>query len=324
MPVDYERLAHLRRYEDPDAGISEEFLDRRLGPDRSFALLSAPLSEPASLGWVLCPSLGPEHGNLRRLEALMARSLAAAGFPTLRVRPDIHPTRGASGEIDLSARLAEAGEAVELLRDTSRVRDVGLGGALFGGTVAALTADRLRAPGLALIEPVVRGKQYVRETIRRQAVAELVTAGDGAPARGETETERDGPAASPLDELSATGSTSLRGLLLSQEEYERISAVDLATEQLGLEGDALLVGLSPTGTASRGLTALGDRLRSLGAEVAVEVLQDPLPAPFGEYYYRNEGGVRVDTRLELDRRIVSTTTNWAVDTFVRGRPRVPA
>ena len=41
-------------------------------------------------------------------------------------------------------------------------------------------------------------------------------------------------------------------------------------------------------------------------------LQDPLPAPFGEYYYRNAGPIRIDTRLELDQRLSQATTAWAL------------
>ncbi len=63
MPIDLERLRRQRRYEDPVAGISEEFLEHRLGPGGALALLSAPLADAVPLGWVISP--GPDHGNLR-------------------------------------------------------------------------------------------------------------------------------------------------------------------------------------------------------------------------------------------------------------------
>ena len=110
MTIDNDGLKRLRRYEDPEAGVAEEFLERRLGPGRSLALLSAPLAEARPIGWVISPSGGPEHGNLRRLETQLRGRLAAAGFPTLRIRPDLHPLNGALGEIDVSARVADANE----------------------------------------------------------------------------------------------------------------------------------------------------------------------------------------------------------------------
>ena len=316
MTIDNDGLKRLRRYEDPEAGVAEEFLERRLGPGRSLALLSAPLAEARPLGWVISPSGGPEHGNLRRLETQLARGLAAAGFPTLRIRPDLHPINGALGEIDVSARVADVNDGIAALLDETGVRSIGLVGMLFGGTVAALVAEQASAAGLALVEPVSRGKRYIRETLRRQAVAELMASFDES-SGGEVPSEQEpsNPGSRPLEELAATGHTSVRGLGLSQEEYERISEIDLLEDVRTFSGRSLLVGISPSGTASPGLAKLRAHLDQLGGTVALEVLTDPLPAPFGEYFYRNAGPIRVDTRLELDERITAATVAWAVGAF---------
>ena len=312
MPIDLERLRRERRYEDPAAGISEEFLERRVGPGRALTLLSAPLAERRAVGWVISPSIGPEHGNLRRLETLIAGHLAAAGFPTLRVRPDLHPDRGPAGEIDLSARLADAEEAVAVLSEASGVSTVGLVGALSGGMVAALVADRLGLAGLALIEPVSRGKRYIRETIRRQAIAELIASTDGAANGGGAEAEVSESSHRPLEELAAEGQTWVRGLRLTSSEYDRIAAVDLARDLAAFSGRSMLVGISPSGSVPTGLEKLRAHLETLGGDVTLEVLEDPLPAPFGEYPFRNAGPIRIDTRLELDQRLARVTTDWAL------------
>jgi pimeloyl-ACP methyl ester carboxylesterase len=312
MAIDDKRLRGLRRYEDTAAGLSEEYLETRLGPGRSLALLSSPLADERSCAWVLVPSIGPEHGNLRRLETLVARSLAAAGFPALRIRPDVHPERGAAGEIDLSSRLVEVTEAIELLRGRAGVDTVALCGMLFGGTVAALLADRLDVAGLALVEPVTNGKRYIRETVRRQAIAELMASSDGDAPRTLDEA---GPAARPLEDLAERGATTIRGLRLSKHQFDLVSAVDLDRDLGSYAGSTLLVALSGTGAPGPGLRKLETKLASLGGEATLEVLQDPLPAPFGEYYYRNAGPVRIDTRLDLDRRIADLVARWAGDRF---------
>ena len=309
MPIDLERLRRQRRYENRVAGIFEEFLEHRLGPGRALALLSAPLADAAPLGWVISP--GPDHGNLRRLETLLAGKLAASGFPTLRIRPDLHPVNGPVCEIDLTTRLAEAEEAVSVLTEASGVRSVGLVGALSGGMVAAMVADRLGQSELALIEPVSRGKRYMRETIRRQAVADLMASGDGA-ANGRTaESEAPGSARGPLEELAAAGETWVRGLRLTSTEYERIAAVDLVRDMRAFSGRSLLIGISPSGSVSTELDKLRAHLEALGGDVTFRILQDPLPAPFGEYPFRNAGPVRIDTRLELDQRLARLTADWA-------------
>ncbi|MGH3112852.1 MAG: hypothetical protein ACRDOP_05225, partial [Gaiellaceae bacterium] len=158
MASSSDTLSALRRYEDAESGLFEEFAERRLGPGGAFALLAGPLAERRALAWAICPTIGPEQGNLRRLEALVARRLAAAGFEVARIRPDLHPLHG---EISLPTRLAELEDAVELLRGRG-AGSVGLVGTLFGGTVAALLAERVGSPALALIEPAVRGRQYAR------------------------------------------------------------------------------------------------------------------------------------------------------------------
>lgn len=291
-------LAQLRRYEDAEAGIYEEFATSRLGAGRSLALVAGPLGAPRSTGWVLCPTVGPEHGNLRRLEALVARGLAAAGFPTLRIRPDSDPVHR---EIDPERRLAELESAVELLRAETGVEAIGAAGILFGGTLAALSAERLGLAALVLVQPATRGRQYARELLRREAVAQLL-AGDGEQAAGE----------GPMQELTATGRAWIRGVGLSQAAFDAISQVKLVEDLQTFRGRSLLVDISPSGEASTGVGKLADRLGELGGEATVEALADPLYAPLGEYYYRDAGLLRIDTRLELDRRIAATVAGWAL------------
>jgi hypothetical protein len=272
-------------------------------------VLSAPLVDAVPLGWVISP--GPDHGNLRRLETLLARQLAASGFPTLRVRPDLHRVNGPVGEIDLSTRLTEAEEAVSTLTEASGVCSVGLVGALSGGMVAAMVADGLRSSELALIEPASRGKRYIRETIRRQAIAELIASADGAASSNAEESEASESAQRPLEELAAAGETWVRGLRLTSIEYDRIAGVDLARDMRAFSGRSLLIGVSPSGSVPTGLDKLRAHLERLGGDVTLEMLEDPLPAPFGEYPFRNAGPMRIDTRLELDQRLARVTTDWA-------------
>jgi hypothetical protein len=309
MPIDLECLRRQRRYEDRSARISEEFLEQRLGPGGALAVLSAPLADAVPHGWVISP--GPDHGNLRRLETLLARQLAAAGFPTLRVRPDVNLQSGPVGEIDLSTRLADAEEAVSALTEASGVPTVGVVGALSGGMVAALLAERLGLPELALIEPVSRGKRYIRETIRRQAIAELIASAHGAGNGDGAEWEPPESAQRPLEELAAAGETWVRGLRLTSSEYDRIGAVDLARDMVAFGGRSLLIGISPSGSVSSELERLCAHLEALGGDVTLEIVEDPLPAPFGEYPFRNAGPIRIDTRLELDQRLARVTTAWA-------------
>ena len=202
-----------------------------------------------------------------------------------------------------------------VLRQVSGVRAVGAVGALSGGMVAALLAERLGLPELALIEPVSRGKRYIREKIRRQAIAELIASANGAANGGGAETEAPESTQRPLEELAKGGETWVRGLRLTSSEYDRIAAVDLARDMTAFAGRSLLVGISPSGSVSTGLETLRAHLAALGGEVTLEMVDDPLPAPFGEYPFRNAGPIRIDTRLELDQRLARVVTDWAGGSF---------
>lgn len=303
MPIDERRLLDLRRYEDAETGVSERFLDGRVGPADAFAILTEPLGERRAQGWVIAPSVGPEHGNLRRLETLVARALAASGFPVLRIRPDLHPVHGAIGEIDLTTRVAEVDDGVAALAREGGTEAVGLLGAMFGGAVAALAVERTGASSLAVVEPVTRGRQYLREIMRRQAVADVVGAGqDTGPAQAE----------SAADELARRGEVSIRGLLLTKEQFDAVSAVSVEDALTSFNGRSLVVGFSPTGAPSPRLQKLSDRLAELGADSRLDVIAVDLAAPFGEYYYRNAGPVRIDTRLALDEQVAAHVVDWAL------------
>jgi hypothetical protein len=303
MQIESHMLTQLRRYEDAEAGIYEEFAATTLGPGRAFALVAGPLAGARGTGWVLCPTVGPEHGNLRRLEALVARELASAGFPTLRIRPDADPVHA---EIDPARRSAELDEAVELLRAETGVESVGAAGILFGGTLAALAADRLGLSGLALVQPATRGRQYARELLRREAVAQLMGG------EGEEAAPADSAGTGPMHELSTAGRAWIRGVGLSQDAFDAISKIKLVDDVQSFAGRSLLVDVSPAGEVSTGVEKLAERLRELGGDTTVEPIADPLHAPLGEYYYRDAGLLRIDTRLELDRRIAAAVAAWAL------------
>ncbi|MGH3037185.1 MAG: hypothetical protein ACRDMU_08380, partial [Gaiellaceae bacterium] len=182
-------------------------------------------------------------------------------------------------------------------------------GTLFGATVAALLADRVEVAALALVEPAVRGRQHARELLRREAVANLMADEKGA-----------GDAEGPKRELAATGRATIRGLRLTAEAHEAISAVDLTRDLRSFAGSSLLVGISPSGEPGPGLRKLRDRLAELGGDVTVAGIADPLYAPLGEYYYRDAGLLRLDTRLELDGRVADAVAGWALDRAAASAP----
>jgi hypothetical protein len=297
--IDHDYLSELRRYESPNTGISEEFLPPSLGPGRAWGVLSLPLTECRSLGWVICPSLGKERSFLRRLEALVARRLATEGYPVLRIRGGCDVGVPPRREVNLSTRLAEVAETVETLSLRTGVTEIAALGVLSGGIVAALTADRLDLSALALIEPVIKGRQYLREALRMESLSDLVAGGAGGalvPAQARMQ-------------LAEAGYTTIRGFELRREAHDDIAAVDLE-DITGFRGRSLLVAVSSSGEPSSLLRRFHDRCLQREVKSTLEVVRDPLVVPFGESYLRDVGLVRRDTRLELDRKLAEAVTEW--------------
>ena len=117
---------------------------------------------PVRAGVVICPPLGYEAVSAYPTMRVMAESLAARGFPTMRVA---FPTTGNSLRTGLADDVAEwelaIATAVEEMRSfgISRVAVVGL---RFSATLAAKLAPRLAPEALVLWDPVVSGRRYTR------------------------------------------------------------------------------------------------------------------------------------------------------------------
>ena len=299
MTVKTDLLIELGRSEDPRLRITEEFVTPRLAGRDVLAVLTRPRNAGRDIGWIVCQSVGQERRHLRRLESLVARELAAAGFPSLRLRAPMDDGARPRSEADMAAQIACATDAVDFLASAIGVTEIGTAGALLGGTVAALVADSLALPYVALWEPVTRGRRYLRESLRLQRISELVgmTGGDAS-------------AAQALEELQARGWTTIRGFRMTKRAYDEINAVDLISDIKTFGGTALLTGISASGQPSAGIEQLSERLRQLGGNPTLVNLSAELPMPFGEYYYRDVGLIRADTRVELDREIARATVDW--------------
>lgn len=309
MALDTDLLERARRYEDPDAGISEEFLQPTLGMGRTTAVLARPLGKAAPFGFVICHSFGLEHIHLGRQEVLAARALAAAGFPVLRFHGQGYGDSERGGEvIGLTSHLAEATDAVRLMRERLGVNQVGTVGGRFGGAVAALVADRMDLPAMALWEPSVQGSRFMRDLLRRELLSKLAA---GEDAGGASEMQR------LRQDLAARGWADIRGFRLSREAHDEVSQVDLIAQIERFSGAALVLALTRTGRVDPSLAKLAQHLESLGARTSLEPVQDQFAAQFGQFRFQTVDGGRGkrDIQLEINERVAAVTAAWAARTF---------
>ncbi len=281
-------------------GIVEEFLTPTIGGGRTVAVLARPLSGTASMGWVICHSFGLEQVFLQPLETPFARGLAAAGCAVLRFHCQGYGDAELTAEhISMRSHIDDSLKAVELLTSVTQIDHIGLMGARFGGTVAALVADRLEAQAMILWDPIVSGRTYMRTMARLSVMTELLTH------------RRSSNSADPLTVLREKGALDVQGFPLRREVFEEISKVDLPSDLLRFKGDSLLVQVSRSATVRPGLQLLSHRLEELGGNARSEVVTDRAADKFGRPRFRSRAaGKKVDTQSTLAQSLISRTLSW--------------
>jgi pimeloyl-ACP methyl ester carboxylesterase len=308
VPIDTALLRASSSFEAPELGLSERFVRLDTGAGGTLGTLSIPLSDPAQLGWVICHSFGAEQVDLMMTEVAIARRLAAAGFPVLRFH--------CQGYGDSDHATAQAGPASHL-RDTSAiverfpalagVRRVGLIGARFGGTVAALVADQLQVSFLVLIAPILSGGRYMTELLRSRVMVEMLKGDDlASPDGGGTTVD------ALRQELAGAGIVNIKGLGLRREVYEEMNGLDLLERLSGFKGQALVIQVS-RGAAPHGqLTQLVKRLGQLGAAASLTVVRDTFAPHFGiEHFQPVARDTLGDSLLGINNSVSGAIVDWA-------------
>lgn len=146
-----------------DRQVTHGFLD---GPRPVFGSYHAPQGPSArNIAYVLCPPHGWEGIQFYETVQLLARALAAAGFPTLRVHYD---GTGESFGTDedphrVGAWTESIRSAVKAMAALPGVEHVGLVAVRMAALLAGQVASEMEIARLVLWEPCVTGASYTRE-----------------------------------------------------------------------------------------------------------------------------------------------------------------
>jgi hypothetical protein len=298
-------------------GVAEDFLTPELAGVRTVAPLTRPLGATRTdAGFVVCHGFGQEQLHLSRLDTMLARSLAREGFSAIRFHaPGYGDSFAGMREVTLASHLEAIEAAVALLGSETGARTIGVAGARFGATLAALAAERLGLPMMALWEPQVSGETFMRDFLRAGAFTEMIRGVAGATPPGR-------PAAGSdieryREALALEGWADVKGFALTREAYEEISGVDLIRDVRAFRGAALVGAVTKAAEGGlRGRAAkLADHLRSLGVDCTVEVIRDAQAPQLGQYHYTNSedgnGNAKEDVQLAMFTGIATATVSWA-------------
>jgi pimeloyl-ACP methyl ester carboxylesterase len=301
VAVDRATLASLNRFEEPALGLSESFLTPSIGGAATVAVLSSPLGGARETGWVVCHSFAMEYVNLQPIEVSMARRLAREGFHTLRYHAQGYgDSERPAGDGGLAGLVRDASDAVRIVREVGGVRRVGLIGARLGGTVAALAAERGQANAVVMWNPVIQGGRYLRSMVKAALVTEMAR-------RGRPRSI----ARHPRHELEERGVLEVEGYPLRRDVFEELSGLNLVEALHRPPRHSLLLNVSASPKLRPEVVRLAQRLRELGGEATVQVVEHPEARMFGrQRYLGTEGGRKVDTQASISEDVMDRTLSW--------------
>lgn len=207
------------------------------------------------LGAVIVHPLMEERQDAHPFLRNIAISLQHKGFASIRV--DLWgcgDSEGEWSEATVEGWIDDVVHAAAHLRREAGVSRVVLVGLRYGAALATLAAARAEAAGLALIAPVLRGREYVLEVLRAYIAAEMVL-------NKKAGVSREGL----MQRLDEGRSVNLFGYDFTPAQRDGILANDAAAALAQIDVPTLVVDVARTETARENSevlaarTALGER-----------------------------------------------------------------
>lgn len=211
-------------------------------------------------GLVFCDPFAEEKKCAHRVLVEAARSFCAANVGSLRF--DYRGTGDSPGQFAEATPdqwIEDIVAATRYLRETGGVTTVGLLGLRLGASLAARAIDAgAEADLLILWEPVLDGKQYLTQNLRRSQIKAMLT-------------DEERFDAGKLRAAHSEDYFDFDGYLISTEMRRQIEAINLLTAPPRFRGPALVVNIGPREQPAEPYVALGE---ALGART-VAVRQEP-------------------------------------------------
>ena len=236
------------------------------GTDTMVGVLYRPEGRSAR-GLVVCNPLFEERKSAQRVMVDAARAFAAAGCAVVRF--DFRGCGDSSGDFaafTCADWRADIGVAARFLAEKTGVSNLGLLGLRLGASLALGAAAEIALTRfLVLWEPILSGRRYFDQELRRKLVKEMVTFGQNRTTR-----------ASLMQDLDAGKPIDLDGYAVTPQLFAGLAAIDLTQSAPRGSWKTLLVQIAPAETASRDLSRLRDTLVAGGVEAdLIAAKEDP-------------------------------------------------
>lgn len=252
-------------------GLVDQFEERATFLDRGQGFIATTEyvpDEPNGEHVVICPSIMADFLHNLRREVVLSRWLSAQGCHVVRFQ---YLGTGNSGGDDamntLDQMTMDAVGVADQLISADAGRTTWLGTRL-GAFPAVQAAAKRGDDRVALVDPVLAGKTFVKEGFRARMAT---NAKDGGTAITTAELKQ---------RLEESGEIDILGQTLTNPMYQQLLEADLVS-RFGQVGSALLVQLGGD-EMKKGLSKLASQLEAGGADVDTMVIEDSLGWWFAE------------------------------------------
>jgi alpha/beta superfamily hydrolase len=215
-------------------------------------------------GIIFCHPYGEEKQLSYRVFVRFARELCRSGFYVLRF--DCYGYGDSEGNFEdakLETQIADTIKAIDLLELQFGIKKVSLLGLRWGGTVAALVAEQdSRVEKLLLWSPIINGKEYLDELIRKQMLSHVVNK-KARVSKNQV-----------LEEFKVKGVINIEGHNLTLENFEGLSGIDLTAQVSRYRGPVLIFTMKENPRVYKSLGALSEVYKKNGGLCELKLVED--------------------------------------------------
>ncbi|HEX2369028.1 MAG TPA: hypothetical protein VHM94_07335 [Acidimicrobiia bacterium] len=251
---------------------------------------------PAKAAVLICSPIQSELLKNNRREVMLARRLARRGLAVSRFHYiGTGNSDGDIGDVTIDGMAADTAAVASALTDVSGTDRIGFVATRLGSLPASTVASGLPGSPLALWEPVVSGRSYLRELMRVWLMVGMRQGNDEAPSVADE----------IADQLARTGSFAIMGFSIGGALKEDLERSDLKVEHPA-DHDVLLVQFGQRAGIRRELRALAADLEERGGAPTIEQVR------FDEAWWLHVDvdALTPDIELAMNTDVVDRTERW--------------
>ncbi len=236
------------------------------GDAHLYSVLFMPETGFSNKAVLFCHPLFEEKKASHRVLVELARSLAGKGFASLMF--DLRACGDSRGDVldfSPSVWLDDVRSSIAWLKKRYENPGISLLGIRFGAALAVQAAVKVQGiEDLILIDPVVRGRDYLNEVFQQKCVREMMTFG---------EARSDVPAM--FAELGKTGMLDVDGTIISSSFTNAVKEIDISKEDFSTLKRILLIQQSPRKSLLPAYEALQTKCRDGNISMDISMLTAP-------------------------------------------------